>query len=224
MSTSIASIAPAFTSPRITRVGDVGDQRQLADQALALADPLERLRALRRQAFRDRPVARYSVTVRRAVERGGRGAAPSAAPRRAARDNSRRSIRSAGAAARPAAAGHRRRDQVAQPIVADLGVGRHPLGLPDHAERAGAARAARRRCSRVRPHPARHPVVERAEGGVEEEDAGASHAPLVRVPRQKGNRLAPVRFEYGSIGPAGTRSGPNRAERTNPLPRRTAPE
>ena len=121
------------------------------------------------------PVARYSVAVR----------APSSAEllgiamrttRRAGRDNNRRSTRPGGASG--AASGGRvgDRDDVAQAVVADLRVRAHAFGLPHHAEQLARAERDRDDAAGFGVHAVRDAIVERAERGIEDEDAGAGHA------------------------------------------------
>ena len=152
-------------------VGDAADDRQLADQALPLADPLQRLRALRGEALGDMAGRAIFGDRARAVERAGRG------QRHAQHRGERREIIVRGPFDQPAQGGGERRqivgvEQRPQAVVADL-LGLQPLRLPDRADQL--ARPQRRDDDRARldRHALRHAIVERAERGVEDDDTGA---------------------------------------------------
>ena len=166
-------------------VGDAADDRQLADQPLAFADPLQRLGALRGQAlgymagraiFGDRPGAVESARrgERHAKHRGKGG-----------------EIIIRGPFDQPAQGCGKRGqvvsvDQWAQAVVADL-FGGEPLRLPNRADQL--ARPERRDDDRagLDRHAVRHPVIERAQSGVEDDDTGAGHCPRhIAIARRSG--------------------------------------
>jgi len=182
-------------------VRDIGDRRQLADQALPIADSLQRLRALRGEAIRNvaggaifddelLPLQRGGGGQGHAHDRSGRGEVVIRCPldQPAQWRAQRRGV------------GHR--DQVAQAVVADLRIGRHPLRLPHHTDEL--ARPERRDDDRPRldRHPARDAIIERAERGIEHQDAGTGgHARHMARRRggRKGGRLLPSREGAGLV-------------------------
>jgi hypothetical protein len=162
-------------------VRNAGDQGELADQPLARADPLERLRALRRQPAGDLAGRAIFGDAAPALQRPGRR-------QRHAQDRGDwRQIIIGGPFDQPAKRrGQRRRiigvEQGAEAVVADL-LGRQPLRLPDRAQHL--ARAERRDHDRTGPyiHAVGHAIVERPQSGVEQDDADSGHGSVDRVAR-----------------------------------------
>jgi hypothetical protein len=146
-------------------VRHVGGERQLAHQPLPLADPLQRLAALRSEAFGNQPGGAVFGDGAMAVERRRRG------ERHAQHRRDRRQIIIRGPLDQPP---KRRRDgrqivggdERAQAVVADA-LRLQPVLLPHHA--GELPRPQRREHDRARPdaHAVRHAVVERPQSGVQ---------------------------------------------------------
>ena len=154
-------------------VRHAADDRQLADQAEPIADPLERLGALRREPVRDMAGGAIFGDRPRSFERrrGGKGHP---------KDGAERGEIIIGRPLDEAAKRRRQRRQVEdleqgpEPVVADL-LGLEPLRFPDGADQL--ARTQRRDDDRsgLDRHAMRNPVVERPERGIEEDDTGTAH-------------------------------------------------
>ena len=155
-------------------VGHTGERREFADQALSIADPLERLFALRGEAGRGlsggaifddeaRPLQRAGRGERHAQDRCGRGEVIGRGPfDQAAQRGAQRGYVGDG-------------EQRAQAVVADLRVRRQVFGLPRDAEQLARAERGDDDRAGLDVHAVGDAIVERAEGGIEDEDAGAGH-------------------------------------------------
>ena len=161
--------------PADHRIADPADHRQFAHQPLPVADPLHRLGPLFGHAIGQLAGGTIFDDGARALQRGHRR------QRHAQHGGRRGEIIVGGPFDQPAQRfGQRRRvqhfQQVAQPVVADRLDIREGVFVPHHADQL--ARAQRRDHDAAGPgrHAMGDAIVERAEGGIEQEDTGAGHA------------------------------------------------
>ena len=161
------------------RVADFGEKGEFADDPLAFADPLERLLALRREAGRLGAGRAIFDRGARALQCRGRG------QRHAQYGGGRREVIIGRPLDQPAERRAERgdvgdREEVAQAVVADLRIRRHPVRLPHHAEQLARAQRYDDDRARLDLHAGRHTVIERPEGSVEDQDTGARrHGALI---------------------------------------------
>ena len=154
-------------------VGHAADDRQLADQALPVADPLQRLFTLRCQPVRHPAGGAIFGDRARGLQRarGGEGHSQDGRERReivirsplhepAERCGDGRDVIGV--------------DQVPEPIVADM-LARQPLRLPDHADQLPRPQRRDHDRARLDIHALRHPIVERAQGRVHDDQSGTGH-------------------------------------------------
>jgi hypothetical protein len=160
-------------------VRNPGGDRKLAHQALALADPLQRLSPLGGQAlgneaggsiFGDRPTA---------LERARRGQCHSQ------HRGERGEIIIRGPFDQPPQRCSERREVVGleqrpKAIVAHR-FGIEPILLPHHARQLPRPERSEHDRPGSHRHALRHPIVERPQGGIEQEDSAAVHESLDRV-------------------------------------------
>ena len=160
-------------------VGNAADDRQLAGQPHPLADPLQSLGALRGQPVGDMAGPPIFDDRTRPFQSAGRG------HRHAQHRRDRRQIIIRRPLDQPPKR-HRERRQVvgveqrSQPIVADL-PGLQPLGLPDRADQLARPQGRDHDRARLDLHAVRHPIIERAESCVEDDDAGAGHCTAISL-------------------------------------------
>jgi hypothetical protein len=153
--------------------GNAGDAGQLADRCLLAFQRLDRRLALRRHAFghsagqavldhRRRTAQRPAARQHHARDRGERGA-----------------IVVGGPFDQPPELGLERRHRQHRQQRAQLGLGdfgrRQPLGFPGDADDLPRAERRNHHGTRLDPHPVRHAIIERAERGVEDDEADAVH-------------------------------------------------
>ena len=174
--------------PADHRIGNIGDKRQFAHQPLPLADPLERLRALRGYPVRHRarrPIFDHDAPV---IERRCTRQCHPQDCRRGRKIIVRRPFDQA-----PQRRRNRRqiisRYQIAQPVIADFGVRRHPLGLPHHARKLPRPEGRKDNRTRRDGHALRHAVVERAKRRIEQKNTRAGHRSSLAANMRGGTTL-----------------------------------